>query len=132
MDASDQGIAVLESAAREFFVLTFSEAEATMFRSGVADAKLSIDVREQLAILIEVYRALSTATAHLHVRCWTDNASAVAWTNHRRATSDIGKTLNRAIGLAEVVFGIHVLAAHIPGCATAWRKQVLVSKNSRV
>ncbi|OWZ09969.1 hypothetical protein PHMEG_00017250 [Phytophthora megakarya] len=49
------------------------------------------------------------------VTCWSDNTSAVSWTNSLKSANKFGQELTRVIGLGEAVFNICVQAKHLPG-----------------
>lgn len=63
----------------------------------------------------------------IHVRCWSDNGSAIIWRNTVSSCNVLSQEIYRAIGLAKAVFGIHVSAAHLTGSTN-----VMADAGSRV
>ena len=50
-----------------------------------------------------------------HIKCWSDNTSCVAWTNSMASPNIFSQTMNRALGLSQARFNLHVTAQHLPG-----------------
>lgn len=115
MDASDFGLAVLDLRSRRFIRIEFDDTEREQIcRQG---DEFPINVREQfcIALACAVFGPSWSLGFMPHVRCWSDNTSAVAWTNRLYSPSPAGQTLNRVIGLTEAHYGFRVSAAHLQG-----------------
>lgn len=57
------------------------------------------------------------ADSILHIKCWSDNAAAVAWNNSVYSSNISSQEINRAIELAESLFSIRISSQHLPGSA---------------
>ncbi|ETN00772.1 hypothetical protein PPTG_17742 [Phytophthora nicotianae INRA-310] len=106
MDASDSGLCVLFPAAKEYIRVQFDKVE----RSAIAKApepqgsSFSINVREALSA---VFAAITWGPdwSHiadeqeqpLHIRCWIDNSSAVAWIDRHFSNNTLGQELMRVL-----------------------------------
>ncbi|KAJ8566521.1 hypothetical protein ON010_g6603 [Phytophthora cinnamomi] len=102
MDASDLGLAVLNLAFKENVQIRFDNEEI----QGITSGSLSINVREHLCIALAIWTwgeqwAKAAPSSIPHIRCWSDNASAVAWTNRWTSYCTESQEINRAIGLGE-------------------------------
>lgn len=122
MDASNVGLAVLHPARDEFIQVQFDDEELAMIEEPVADdSAFSINVREHLCIALAVWTwgaSWQTQPSTMrHIRCWSDNASAVSWSNKQFSPNVKSQEVNRAIGLAEALFNVRVSAAHLPGAS---------------
>lgn len=51
----------------------------------------------------------------IHIRAWSDNSSAVTWTNRLHSDNLFAQELLRAIGLCESAQRFRVSAGHLPG-----------------
>ncbi|OWZ04451.1 hypothetical protein PHMEG_00023642 [Phytophthora megakarya] len=121
MDTSNHELAILDPGSNSFIQVKFDHDELAL----IAEVKgtghgFSINLREHLCIAL----ALRTWGAKwgfqsngrtLHVRCWSDNSSAVTWCNRLHANNHFSQEINRAIGLAEAYFNLRVSAEHLPG-----------------
>ncbi|POM77047.1 Hypothetical protein PHPALM_5631 [Phytophthora palmivora] len=121
MDASNIGLAVLDPACNSFIQVKFdAEENAQIDCVNGSEDSFSINVREHLCIALALWtwgskwyqQALGRT---IHVKCWTDNASAVGWCNRLHSSNAYSQEINRAIGLAEVYFNLRVSAGHIAG-----------------
>jgi hypothetical protein len=118
MDASDDGLCVLDPAARAFIAIQFNAEERCAIAA--TPCAFDINVREQFAVALTClllgpsWRAAAT-TRWPHVRCWTDNRTAAARTNMLSAQHPQAQELNRCIGFLEAALQLHVSAAHLPG-----------------
>lgn len=116
MDASDLGLAVLNPTRDELIQIRFDEEEIQSIHSG----SFSINVRERLCIALAIWTwgkhwtSQTDSTVH-HIRYWSDNASAVSWSNRLASSCSEAQEINRAIGIGEAVFNIKASAAHLPG-----------------
>ncbi|OWY91400.1 hypothetical protein PHMEG_00040035 [Phytophthora megakarya] len=120
MDASDSGLAVLDPASNEFIQLKFDQDEEKMVKEAVTTAsKFSINVREHLCIALALWTWGSKwnqqAGKLIHIKCWSDNMSAVSWCNKLHSKNSFSQEINRYIGLAEAYFNLRVSVDHIPG-----------------
>lgn len=87
-----------------------------------------INVREQLCIALTA-TLLAPSWSYLqwpHIRCWTDNRTAMARTNALCSSNRFAQNLNRCIGLAEAQHRCRISAAHLPGS-----RNVLADAGSR-
>ncbi|POM66213.1 Hypothetical protein PHPALM_17963 [Phytophthora palmivora] len=110
MDASNYGLAVLDPWCDSFIQVKFDNEELAQIDE-VKDSGdgFSINVREHLRIALSLWtwgakwnRQLKGNT--IHVKCWSDNSSAVTWCNRHHANNRLRQEINRAIGLAEAYF----------------------------
>ncbi|ETO60172.1 hypothetical protein F444_21595 [Phytophthora nicotianae P1976] len=124
MDASNEGIAVLYPAAREYIRLQFDEEERLGMKLPTSGSTswFSINVREALSAVLSVlvWGPQWQATCRpkdrpLHVRCWIDNASAVAWLGDHNTKTPAGQELTRVLYCAELSFNLHVTSKHLEG-----------------
>ncbi|ETL78494.1 hypothetical protein L917_20707 [Phytophthora nicotianae] len=124
MDASNEGIAVLYPAAREYIRLQFDEEERLGMKLPTSGSTswFSINVREALSAVLSVlvWGPQWQATCRpkdrpLHVRCWIDNASAVAWLGDHNTKTPAGQELTRVLYCAELSFNLHVTSKHLDG-----------------
>ncbi|KAF1328955.1 hypothetical protein FI667_g6464, partial [Globisporangium splendens] len=49
------------------------------------------------------------------IQCWSDSASAVAWTNRLYSRNKLAQETNRATSLDEALFNVRMAASHLPG-----------------
>ncbi|ETP29429.1 hypothetical protein F442_21421, partial [Phytophthora nicotianae P10297] len=111
MDASNECIAVLYPAAREYIRLQFDEEERLGMKLPTSGSTswFSTNVREALSAVLSVlvWGPQWQATCRpkdrpLHVRCWIDNASAVAWLGDHNTKNPAGQELTRVLYCAEL------------------------------
>ncbi|EGZ16354.1 hypothetical protein PHYSODRAFT_508467 [Phytophthora sojae] len=118
MDASNQGLCVLEPALKQFIRVQFTQADQELF---LADQSAnSINVRELhsavlAALLWGPTWGRSSAHRPTQVRFWIDNTSAVSWTQRRASRQPLAQLNNRLLSLAEFNYSLVCTAAHIPG-----------------
>ncbi|GMF35107.1 unnamed protein product [Phytophthora fragariaefolia] len=120
MDASDMGLAVLNPSANEFIQIAFDSDETKWIVADSKSNKFSINVREHVCIALALWIWGPTWTSldpdrTVVVKCWSDNRAAVAWSNSLASTNELSQEVNRAIGLAEALFNVRVIASHLPG-----------------
>jgi hypothetical protein len=126
MDASDTGLCVLYPAAREFVRVKFDEEERADILRG--EAGFSINVRETLSVAFAAvvwgpqWKFLAQHDP-IHVRCWIDNASAVAWVDRHFSKNATGQELIRVVSCAEVQYKIHFSTTHLAGSANIMADQ---------
>ncbi|ETL50651.1 hypothetical protein F441_00146 [Phytophthora nicotianae CJ01A1] len=116
MDASDSGHCALHPAKCEYIRLQFDDKERLLIRQG----RLSINIREQLGAVLALLCwgrewCPRTTSEVIHVRCWIDNRSAVAWCNNLNSREPLSQELNRVLGSIEAQWALHVSAEHLPG-----------------
>ncbi|KAG4054440.1 hypothetical protein PC123_g10446 [Phytophthora cactorum] len=92
MDASNQGLAVLNPAVRQYIQVQFDEEEKDMIRKATGPNGFNINVREQMHGPI---------------------------TNRLSSTNPMTQEVNRAIGLTEAMFGFRISCGHLPGAINA-------------
>ncbi|OWY95859.1 hypothetical protein PHMEG_00034025, partial [Phytophthora megakarya] len=121
MDASNHGLAILDPGSNSFIQVKFDDDELALITEvkGASDG-FSINVREHLCIALALWTwgakwGCQSNGRTLHVRCWSDNSSAVTWCNRLHANNHFSQEINRAIGLAEAYFNLRVSAEHLPG-----------------
>ncbi|POM58014.1 Hypothetical protein PHPALM_37400 [Phytophthora palmivora] len=121
MDASNYGLAVLDPWCDSFIQVKFDNEELAQIDE-VKDSGdgFSINVREHLCIALSLWtwgakwnRQLKGNT--IHVKCWSNNSSAVTWCNRHHANNRLRQEINRAIGLEEAYFNRRVSTDHLPG-----------------
>ncbi|OWZ14078.1 hypothetical protein PHMEG_00012500 [Phytophthora megakarya] len=115
MDSSNQGLAVLDPAVNKFIQL---KSESHRYIS--SEQSFSINVREHLCMALALWTwgpgwHESGDGSMIHVKCWSDNISAVQWCNRLYSNNVFSQEINRAIGLAEAYFNLRVSAEHLPG-----------------
>ncbi|GMF52830.1 unnamed protein product [Phytophthora fragariaefolia] len=120
MVASDMGLAVLNPSANEFIQIAFDSEETKWIVADSKSNKFSIKVREHMCIALALWIWGPTWTSlnpdhTVVVKCWSDNRAAVAWSNSLASTNELSQEVNRAIGLAEALFNVRVIASHLPG-----------------
>lgn len=120
MDASNEGLCVINPESREYMRVRFDSEERQEVESGAST--FSINVRESLGVLFAAIVwgprwAVDNGQDTTHVRCWIDNATAVAWCGSHHSSNSTGQEIVRALSCAELVFGIHISTAHIPGAS---------------
>ncbi|KAE8965051.1 hypothetical protein PF011_g28446 [Phytophthora fragariae] len=121
MDASNIGLAILDPSSNSFIQAKFDEQE--LERIGqvvVGNDDFTINVREHLCIALALWSWGSKWNQQangkqVHVKCWSDNVSAVSWSNKLNSSNVLSQEINRAIGLAEAYFNLRVSADHLPG-----------------
>ncbi|EGZ18254.1 hypothetical protein PHYSODRAFT_409988, partial [Phytophthora sojae] len=117
MDASNSGLAVLNPATRQYIQVQFDAEEQRLIQRASGCSGFNINVREQLCVALAAWSfGPAWATQHtVLIKAWSDNTSAVSWTNRLASNNPLAQDLNRAIGLAEAVFGFRILCGHLPG-----------------
>jgi hypothetical protein len=121
MDASNTGLAILDPAANSYIQTKFDEQEQQWINQAVdSNTDFSINVREHLCIALALWAWGSKWNQQadgrlVHVKCWSDNMSAVSWSNKLHSSNVLSQEINRAIGLAEAYFNLRVSAGHLPG-----------------
>lgn len=117
MDASNYGLAVLNPVTKQYIQLQFDQEEKDLIHTSTGSDGFNINVREQLCIALAAWifgPTWSTSPVVL-VKAWSDNTSAVSWTNKLASSNQMGQEVNRAIGLAEALFGFRMSCGHLPG-----------------
>lgn len=118
VDASDEGLAVLDPSGKRFIRCSFDHDELKSIASGEFD----FNIREKFSIALAAF-IFAPSWHNLfcpripHVKFWSDNTSSVARSNSLGSYHRFSKELNRSIGLIEAVYGIRISAEHIPGVA---------------
>ncbi|EGZ13874.1 hypothetical protein PHYSODRAFT_510996, partial [Phytophthora sojae] len=121
MDASNMGLAILDPGANKFIQEKFDETETLLIANDDTHFNsFSINVREHLCIALALWTWGSSWSSNssgqmLHVKCWSDNISAVQWSNRLSSKNELSQEINRAIGLAEAYFNLRVSVEHLPG-----------------
>ncbi|GMF42719.1 unnamed protein product [Phytophthora fragariaefolia] len=120
IDASDMGLAVLNPSANEFIQIAFDSEETKWIVADSKSNKFSINVREHMCIALALWIWGPTWTSlypdqTVVVKCWSDNRAAVVWSNSLASTNELSQEVNHAIGLAEALFNVRVIASHLPG-----------------
>lgn len=104
MDASDDGLCVLEPTFKQYLRVQFTEAEKGAFKG--SGGERSNNVRElQSAVLAALYWGPAWATSDpsesvgecFHI----DNSSAMAWASKRASRHPLAQLYNRLLSLAE-------------------------------
>lgn len=118
MDASDEGLCILEPALHQFIRVRFTKATQQEFVE--TPAINSINVREmQSCVLATLHWGPIWARQYkdkpIHVCAWIDNTSAVAWTQRRASRQPRAQLYNRLLSLAEFQYSLVVTAQHVPG-----------------
>ncbi|OWZ23195.1 hypothetical protein PHMEG_0001971 [Phytophthora megakarya] len=149
MDACDEGLCILYPSAREYVRLHFDVEELQAIKSplSVESVWFSINVREALSAVLAVLVWGPRWSLHVrvnnqpvHIRCWIDNKSAVAWLGNQQLRNPSGQELNRVFACAELQFGLHVLTEHLRGSSNfladlgsrAWTGHMLEIWTNRV
>ncbi|ETL84294.1 hypothetical protein L917_15851 [Phytophthora nicotianae] len=120
MDASNCGLAVLNPATKQYIQLIFDKAEQDLIDTSTGCKGFNINVREQLCVALAArifgptLASNKTAPVVL-VKAWFDNTSAVSWTKKLSSSNPMAHEVNRAIGLAEALFGFRMRCGHLPG-----------------
>lgn len=118
MDASDDGLCVLEPVLHQYVRVRFSDTTKAQFQNDASTN--SINVRELqsgvLAALIwgPVWEKQFDRRP-VHVSFWIDNASAVSWTQRRCSRQPLAQIYNRLLSLAEFQYSLVCTARHVPG-----------------
>ncbi|EGZ30159.1 hypothetical protein PHYSODRAFT_476324 [Phytophthora sojae] len=120
MDASNSGLAVFNPATQQYIQVRFDEEEQARIHAASGSDGFNINVREHLCVALAAWIfgpewASTPAKPMIFVRAWSDNTSAVAWTNRLSSSNPLAQVLNRAIGLAEAIFGFRISCGHLPG-----------------
>ncbi|KAJ8550568.1 hypothetical protein ON010_g10501 [Phytophthora cinnamomi] len=123
MDASNSGLAVLNPALLQYIQVRFDEEEQARIHASTGIDGFNINFREQLceALAAWTFGPESVSTSEKPMvfdKAWSDNTSAVAWTNRLSSSNSLAQEINRAIGLAEAVFGFQISCGHRPGAIT--------------
>ncbi|OWZ07944.1 hypothetical protein PHMEG_00019592 [Phytophthora megakarya] len=149
MDACDEGLCILYPSAREYVRLHFDVEELQAIKSPLSaeSAWFSINVREALSAVLAVLVWGPRWSSHVrannqpvHIRCWIDNKSAVAWLGNQQSRNPSGQELNRVLACAELQFGLHVSTEHLRGSSNfladlgsrAWTGHMLEIWTNRV
>lgn len=88
MDASNIGLAVIDPSCDAFIQIKFDVEEKSLIdKVGCDKDGFSINVREHLSIALAVWTWGSKWNRQaggrtIHIKCWSDNATAVSWCNH--------------------------------------------------
>ncbi|ETI37380.1 hypothetical protein F443_16620 [Phytophthora nicotianae P1569] len=120
MDASNCGLAVLNPATKQYIQVMFDKAEQNLIDTSIGCKKFNINVRWQLCVALAAWifgptwASNKTAPVVL-VKAWFDNTSAVSWTKKLSSSNPMAHEVNRAIGLAEALFGFRMRCGHLPG-----------------
>lgn len=120
MDASNQGLAVLDPARKRFIQVRFDAEEQALIDAATGLNAFTINVREQLSIAFatllwgDEWRQWFAPSVG-QVWCWVDNATAVASTNKLASQNGYAQELNRVIGFAEATMNFRVRCLHLPG-----------------
>ena len=141
MDASNDGLAIIDTNHRRFIRLVFDDFERFMISAltnhdrEAAMAQISqqypdldiideftINVREHFAIVLAILlwgRFLHdpTGTTTVHVGVLSDNTAAVAWTNKLSSPNRFAQNLNRHLAVLCARLHLEVSAQHLPGWA---------------
>ncbi|GMF51674.1 unnamed protein product [Phytophthora fragariaefolia] len=117
MDASNSGLAVLNPATRQYIQVQFDAEEQRLIQRASGCSGFNSNVREQLCVALAAWSfGPAWPTQHtVLIKAWSDNTSAVSWTNRLASNNPLAQDLNRAIGLAGAVFGFRILCGHLPG-----------------
>ncbi|KAG3115213.1 hypothetical protein PI125_g5737 [Phytophthora idaei] len=111
---------MLDPARKLFMIIIFDEDERKLMTVKDATTTFDINVREQLCIAIAAM-VFSPTWARLlsprwpHIRCWTDNHTAMARTNSLGSSNRFAQQLNRCIDFVEARCRFRISAAHLPG-----------------
>ncbi|ETP42264.1 hypothetical protein F442_10823, partial [Phytophthora nicotianae P10297] len=113
MDASGNGLCLLDPNWQRYVVLSFDEGE-------LANASFDINVREKFAVALACLMfGQSWHEAHApewpHIRCWSDNQTTVSRPNKLSARHPLAQELNRSIGFAEATWRLRVSTGQLPG-----------------
>jgi hypothetical protein len=123
MDASNDGLAVLDPARSRFIQVFFDSEEASMITESDS-CGFTINVRELMCVSLAAALwsddwmdspLTSTLSTMTHVRAWSDNTCAVAWTNQLYSDNPFAQELLRVLGLCEATKRFRVSAGHLPG-----------------
>lgn len=119
VDASSQGLAVLDPAHRRYIQLQYDASEQKLIGQAIGTDGFNINVREQFGIALAAWiwgpKWRNAEPPLLHVRSWTDNTSAATRINNTYSSNRIAQKLNRAIGFAEITLAFRISAEHLPG-----------------
>lgn len=118
MDASDLGLCALNPRLQSYFTISFSAEERLAIVEEHPD--WHINIRELTSVILSVlawgpFWRKRENCARLHIQCYIDNTSAVAWVNRRAAPTHAGQQLLRLLAYLEILYHLHVTATHIPG-----------------
>lgn len=130
MEYPDSGLAVLHPARNEFIQLRIDTEEIRFVKSSESSG-FSINVREHFCMALAAWcwgPCWKEDFSFPHLICWSDNTSAVSWTNQLHSKNIFGQEISRLIDLAEAVFSIGLSTRHLPGstnrmsdaCPRAW------------
>ncbi|POM63390.1 Hypothetical protein PHPALM_21222, partial [Phytophthora palmivora] len=120
MDASNSGLAVLNPANKQFIQVQFDEHEQNLIQSAKGTDGFNINVREQFCMALAVWCfgpvwKGKTPSGLTYVQVWSDNTTAISWTNRASSQNCMSQEINRAIGLAEAIYGVRLSCGHLPG-----------------
>lgn len=120
MDASNEGLAVLDPARRRYIQVKFDEVERALIATATGTNAFTINVREQLSVAFAVAVWGPTWGSWFRPRvgqiwCWIDNTTAVSSTNKLASTNALAQELNRFIGYAEATQHFRARCIHLPG-----------------
>ncbi|KAF1328684.1 hypothetical protein FI667_g6549, partial [Globisporangium splendens] len=119
MDASNVGLAVLNPSCDEYVQIKYDKPELKMVKEATSgNADFAINIREHLCVALAVWTwVLTWIDKHKTkvIQCWSDDASAVAWTNCLHSRNKLAQEINRAIGLGEALFNVRMAASHLSG-----------------
>ncbi|OWZ09218.1 hypothetical protein PHMEG_00018115 [Phytophthora megakarya] len=120
MDASDQGLAVLDPARQRYIQLQFSNSERLDIATSPDSKGFTINVRELFCVGLAAavwgagWLPIEPCSA-THIRAWSDNASAVAWGRSHQSDNTLAQELIRALGLSEATSRFRISTRHLPG-----------------
>ncbi|KAJ8575551.1 hypothetical protein ON010_g3664 [Phytophthora cinnamomi] len=99
MDSSNQGLAVLDATRRRYIQLKFNVEEITLIAHATGANTFNINVREQLCVTLACWiwgpKWKPKPGSLTHVRAWTDNTSAAAWTNNLDSSNSLSGAKSR-------------------------------------
>lgn len=122
MDASNQGLAVLDPARERYIQARFDEDECRLIDSSSGESGLSINVRELFCVTLAAVVwgsdwTPSSVCAFTTVRAWSANTSTVAWSESLRSDDPLAQELLRPIELCEATSRFRISSYHLPGAA---------------
>ncbi|KAG2836886.1 hypothetical protein PC111_g4854 [Phytophthora cactorum] len=82
MDASNQGLAVLNPAVRQYIQVQFDEEEKDMIRKATGPNGFNINVREQMCVALAAWTfgpswVSTTTTSMVFIKAWSDNKPTI-------------------------------------------------------
>ncbi|KAG3015778.1 hypothetical protein PC119_g11615 [Phytophthora cactorum] len=129
MDASNQGLAVLNPAVRQYIQVQFDEEEKDMIRKATGPNGFNINVREQMCVALAAWTfgpswVSTTTTSMVFIKAWSDNKPTIKHQpNDTRSKvlaanrlSEVIKNAAVALGSEPSRFGTHSMRS---GGATA-------------